>query len=108
MTFFNRLSDLTSKKKISFTKLANAIGITTPTITGWKQLNSVPRADIAVDLAKYLDTTVEYLITGTEPFQPTNKLSYQALALAERVDKLPDDTKDLLFKLCFKLEEKQR
>ena len=44
--------------------LSRELGITSPSITGWKIRGAIPRADLAVKTAKILGTTTEYLIEG--------------------------------------------
>jgi SOS-response transcriptional repressor LexA len=43
------------------------VNIRRPSISDWKKNGSYPYADIAVKIAKILNTTVEYLVTGTPP-----------------------------------------
>lgn len=47
--------------------LASALNITPSTFSDWKKGKSTPNADKLLKIARYLDTTVEYLMTGEEP-----------------------------------------
>jgi transcriptional regulator with XRE-family HTH domain len=41
-------------------------GISQSTLSTWRTQKTYPRADIAVEIAELLQTTVEYLVTGTD------------------------------------------
>ena len=71
MTFWERIDKVLSEKKISVAELSRQVGLAQASIIGWKN-GSIPRADIAVRLAKILDTSVEYLISGIELTNPEN------------------------------------
>jgi transcriptional regulator with XRE-family HTH domain len=71
MTFIERLEMLLKEKGISQKSLAEYIGIRNPSISEWKKEGTIPRADIAIKIAEYLNVSVEYLITGVEPDNST-------------------------------------
>lgn len=64
MTFWDRLEKALYEKKMTIADLSRELGITSPSISGWKVRGAIPRADLAVKTAKILGTTVEYLIEG--------------------------------------------
>jgi transcriptional regulator with XRE-family HTH domain len=64
MTFIDRLETLLKEKGISQKSLAEYIGIRNPSISDWKKEGTIPRADVAIKIAEYLNVSVEYLITG--------------------------------------------
>jgi transcriptional regulator with XRE-family HTH domain len=66
MVFIERLETLLKEKGVSQKSLAEYIGIRNPSISEWKKEGTIPRADIAIKIAEYLNVSVEYLITGTE------------------------------------------
>ena len=66
MSFWTRLEDALKEKEITPTELSRILGVTPSVVNAWKIRDSIPRADIAVQVAKKLNTTVEYLIEGTE------------------------------------------
>ena len=66
MNFSERLEFLLEKKGVSKVEVALIAGISTQTFYDWKKKNTVPSADTAVKIAQYLETSVEYLITGKE------------------------------------------
>ncbi len=66
MMFWDRFEKALKDNNITASELSRNLGLASSVIYAWKMRNSVPRADIAVQVAKELNTTVEYLIDGTE------------------------------------------
>lgn len=64
--FISRLEALLNDRKISNKQMCLDIGITTSAVTTWKKRNTIPSADVVLKIAKYLDVSLEYLITGEE------------------------------------------
>ena len=65
MTFWERFEQALEDNKITASELSRTIGVASSVIYAWKMRDSIPRADIAVKVAEELNTTVEYLVTGT-------------------------------------------
>ena len=72
MTFWERLEIALKEKNLNIADLSRKINISSPSVQGWKQKGSIPRADIACKVAEVLDTTVEYLINGDTSEQKLN------------------------------------
>lgn len=90
--FGERLESLLESRNISGRDLARRIGVTTGTISGWRN-GAYPSADKAVKIAEVFNTSVEYLITGSERDRKgtfTVPLLDQELS-AGHGDFLPDD-----------------
>ena len=70
MDFFERVKKLV-KVKTSLTLMAfiSDLGIDYEKYRGSIRYGNLPRADEALRIAKALDTTVEYLVTGETPEQ---------------------------------------
>ena len=67
LDFYTRIDDLLKEKKANQKDLAESIGLASAQVfTNWKSRNSIPSADIAYKIAAYLNTTVEFLVTGKE------------------------------------------
>lgn len=65
MCFVENLKEMLEIKDIEIKELANATGISKNTIDNYLSgQKSIPNAENAVKIAKYLGTTVEYLVTG--------------------------------------------
>ena len=65
-SFKDRLIEEIEYHGISKTDFAEKVGISLGTLNMYLYRNSIPSADIAVKLAKVLNTTVEYLVTGEQ------------------------------------------
>lgn len=65
--FVDRIDFLLKQKKLSRVNLNADCGLPKNLIAQWKQRGTIPSADIAVKIANYLNTSVEYLVTGSEP-----------------------------------------
>ncbi|MEE0877924.1 MAG: helix-turn-helix transcriptional regulator [Treponemataceae bacterium] len=65
MCFAENLKELLELKDIEIKELASGTGISKNTIDNYLSgQKSIPNAENAVKIAKFLGTTVEYLITG--------------------------------------------
>ena len=65
MTFWERFEQALEDNNITASELSRTIGVASSVIYAWKMRDSIPRADVAVKVAEELNTTVEYLVTGT-------------------------------------------
>lgn len=66
-----KLLEMQKKTKVEF---SNSIGIPKQSLYDWKQRGTIPSADTALKIAQYLNTTVEYLLTGKETDENKVKL----------------------------------
>lgn len=90
-TFSERLERLLADKQMQKMELAEKIGFSANGISTWKVTGTIPRADIAIKIAKVLDVTTEYLIFGTYEGIDEKKDS-----LAYKVAKLPLQKKRII------------
>lgn len=69
---YKEFADLCTKKNVTPYRVAKECHFSNVTLSDWKNKGSTPRADKLVAIARYLDTTVEYLVTGnsSEPLPP--------------------------------------
>lgn len=65
MTFFERVFELTRKKGITGTELCNILQLNKSAFTNWKN-GTLPTLPTAVNMAKFFDVSVEYLMTGKD------------------------------------------
>ena len=63
---YERYCALRDSRKLKDSDVADALGITKSTFTGWKQGTLRPNTDKLYKIAKYFGTTVEYLVSGVE------------------------------------------
>lgn len=64
--FGHRLRELRNNAKLTQEQVGNDTGITGCTIRAYETKNTLPRIDRVVDLAKYFNVSLDYLITGKE------------------------------------------
>lgn len=67
MDFWERLKNEIKRQNTTQEWVAGKINVSYRTFNGWISRKIMPNADQAVSIAKLLDTTVEYLITGKAP-----------------------------------------
>lgn len=65
--FWKHIETALQASNISESELSKRIGLTQASITGWKLRGAIPNAEIAYKVAKTLNTSVEYLLSGNEP-----------------------------------------
>jgi transcriptional regulator with XRE-family HTH domain len=85
MTFFERLEVFMEEKSLSQKDIAMIAEVKPPSVNEWKTHGTVPKADAVIRLAKALNTSVEYLITGVDDsgFSHEEK---ELIALYRRLD----------------------
>lgn len=80
MDFFNRLKELVRDRETTIEDFLTAFDISRDTYNTWRKRGIYPRADQATAIARALNTTVEYLVTGEKPVN----LSGEELAFHQR------------------------
>lgn len=66
----SRIFNLLQEKKITQSELAKMIGTRQSTISGWRQNNNEPEAELLEPIAKSLNVSLNWLITGKELLIP--------------------------------------
>ena len=87
MDFYDRVKELVRIKKLSLIPFLQNLGINYETYKSAKRLGNFPSADKAFHIAKALETTVEYLMTGQESdvMQELIELKKKILSFAQSV-----------------------
>ena len=67
MNIGERITQLRRSKDISQAELAKRLEVSRQAVSKWEQGTSSPDTNKLIQLAKILDTEVEYLATGTKP-----------------------------------------
>ena len=75
-------------------ELASAIGISYNTLQSWITKDRLPDAEQALKIAKQLDTSVEYLVTGKTAEQKGIKQNLQDML--PKLNHLSDENLDLI------------
>ncbi len=67
MTFYERYETLCSEHNIKpqTQEILDILGVTSPTVTGWKK-GSLPKMDVICNLAAYFNVTSDYLLGLSE------------------------------------------
>lgn len=64
---YTRIDTLLKERRLTQKDLSEYLGLSSVQIyANWKQRDTMPAADVAVKIAEYFGTSVEYLITGKE------------------------------------------
>lgn len=71
--YWNRVWKKLTEKNISLKELSEGTNVSYGVMRQYKTNNRLPKTDVQVKIASYLDTTVEYLITGKEVFNQDNE-----------------------------------
>ncbi len=64
--FLENLTEIMQKKGITQRKICEICGFTESSFWAWKK-GSLPKVDAAFKIAQFLDTSVEFLMTGKDP-----------------------------------------
>ena len=85
-SFNERFERLLLQNNLQKKDIAALVGISPNGISTWKITGTIPRADIAVKIAKVLNVTTEYLITGElsglDSEDKKNNLAYKVARLS--------------------------
>lgn len=95
--FWFRVKNLCKELKITRDSMAIDCKIPIPTVKGWANKGIFPNAEDSVAIAKHLNTTVEYLVTGKDAEGPkiyANDTVYDPYDLTHRINSLKKDAKD--------------
>ena len=76
MDFFERVKALAKQNKTTIESVVKEAGLTIDSYNSYRRHGNLPRADEAVKIAKALNTTVEFLVTGenSTPKPDTTKI----------------------------------
>ena len=77
--FVKRIDSLLQEKGLKRPALLKAVDVNPTAMTDWQRRGTVPSADTAVRIAKFLGTTVEYLVTGQEAGLPADIALFYSL-----------------------------
>ena len=83
--FLERLKDELSYQGLTQKELSERTDISINTIRGWFSKDLVPDVFNAVKVAKALNTSVEYLVTGIDDNKATKELTELKAKLAELI-----------------------
>lgn len=93
--FYERLKVLCKKKGTSVTALSKKLGLSSGNVTNWKN-GRMPKTDIALKIANYLNVSVEYLMGEHIKKEDPTADSDETLMFALYGDDNKDITPELL------------
>lgn len=95
MNFFDRAKLHVKNKNTTIESMIAEISnneYTVDSYQGWHRREKIPKADICLKMADYLNISVRYLITGEENEYDAVQARFSKYKyLLEGIDKLPDD-----------------
>lgn len=71
MAFYERLREICKEKGTTVTNMLSKLGISTGSTGNWKK-GQLPKGDILIKIADYLDTSVDYILLGEYRSDITN------------------------------------
>lgn len=69
MSIMERILFIANSKNIKEAEIARAVNKGTGQITNWKNRNTTPPAELLLKIAKLLNVSIEYLITGKDTIE---------------------------------------
>ena len=100
MTFAERLKELRKKKGISQADLADLIEVHFTQVSRYERGETKPNAEAMTKLAKALDTTVDYLMSGSTDDMALNAgLDKELIARLKEVQSLNSEDKKTVLSL---------
>ncbi|MCQ2584437.1 MAG: helix-turn-helix domain-containing protein [Treponema sp.] len=107
--FWKRVDEELDFLGISRTYLANKCEFSLTNIGQGIKLGSTPSADTAVKIAKVLNVSVEYLVTGQDSSLKKENLDLQKYrkysSFISQLDNLPENQKELVKTMVIKMNE---
>ena len=91
MTICERMFALLDKQNKMAADLCKVIGVGTSQTTSWKKRNTDPPAKYLVQIADFLDVSLEYLLTGVD--NSSSKLTPLETDMLAMFRELPSDKK---------------
>lgn len=86
--FYERLHELCKEKGTSVTNMLSSLGISTGCTGNWKKGN-LPKGDVLIKIASYLNTSIDYILLG----EYRSDLKNDEKKLIELYRKTPDRAK---------------
>lgn len=94
MSMVDRISELARNIGLSISALEKAVGLSNGIIGKWKKQS--PSCDKLKLVADYLNTTIDYLLTGKEKNSPTVELTADEQELLDIYNKLSEKSKGMV------------
>jgi transcriptional regulator with XRE-family HTH domain len=87
--FYERVKKLAKTNKMTIETAVGQAGLSLASYNAYRRHDNLPRADEALRIAQALNTSVEYLVSGSDPGKPdTQPLIAHAQALLDGLKRL--------------------
>ena len=96
MNFSERLEFLLNSKNIKQADLADSCNFRRGNISDWKRLGTMPTSEIAIKIAKRLDVSLDFLLTGENKEDAGLVLSPEEEELLSNYRQLSEDAKSMI------------
>lgn len=90
--------------------IAQKLGLSSGVLTKWKNGTSFPNGTILIDIAKYFNCSIDYLVGLTNQKKPYNReISSIDLNILNKIHSLPEDSQDeIIHMIDYKYEQYQK
>lgn len=108
--FWERFYELCNSIGEKPNPVAQKIGLSSGVLTKWKSGTSFPNGTILIDIAKYFNCSIDYLVGLTNQKEPYNReISSIDLDILEKIHSLPEDSQDeIIHMINYKYEQLQK
>ena len=113
--YYENFEKLCKTNKVKPGTVSKATGISTATLTSWKQGKYTPKQDKLQIIANYFDVSIDYLMTGEDGKMLLFETAKQDAALSNmddivkayalKLNELPEDKRNLIFNMIEQLEK---
>lgn len=86
--FYERLQHLCKEQNTSISNMLQELGLSTGSTGNWKR-GQLPKGDILIKIANYLNTSIDYIIFG----EYRNNLNEDQIKLLELYESVPEKAK---------------
>jgi transcriptional regulator with XRE-family HTH domain len=107
MSIGKKIKELRKRKDVSQEELGKMIGAHLTNVSRYERDQQVPSADVIKKLAEVFDVSADYLLFDNANDMATAKVKdKQVLKYLEKIEKLPQEDKDVVYAIIKALEIK--
>lgn len=94
MTFGKRLKELRLEKGINQIDFAKIFNVAKGTVSNWESDNRFPDKEMLIDIAKYFDVSLDYLLTGKVPASTSELTAKDKKDIAKDLEAIMTDLQE--------------
>lgn len=105
--FWTRFYELCDDMGLKPNPVAKELGISSGALTKWKKGISYPNGEILINIAKYFDCSLDYLVGLSEQKKSCEcEIAYNDLKMLEKLHALPQDSQEeILYMINYKYDK---